>query len=161
MASTADRTMRPKPNRRANEGQSNEETDAEYYVLGGEHLGASIARRLRAAGHSVCFIDETHGPGELPGRRGDPLDVELLEDVGVSEASTVVAATPHDGRNLLIAQLARTRLGVSDVLVLVNHPDRHDPVVEVGHETVCATSVLSGEIVAGLDAAKDEADPRS
>lgn len=155
MPSTADRTMHPKLNGLTNEESSRDEADAEYYVLGGNHLGASVARRLQAAGHVVRFVDETHS-GELPGRRGNPQDVRLLEAAGLSEASTVIVVTPHDSRNLLIAQLVRTHFDVSEVLVLVNRPERHELAVDIGHRTVCATTALADEIIGGLDAANTD-----
>jgi len=123
---------------------------AEYYVLGGEHLGASIARRLREAGHSVSLVDETQDSTETPGLRGNPSDVQVLTDAGVSENATVVAATSRDRRNLLIAQLARVHFDVAETFVLVNTPERYDLVAEVGHEPICVTSVLSDAVVDDL-----------
>jgi len=55
-------------------------------------------------------------------------------------------ATPDDGRNLLVAQLVRTRFDVGGVFVLVHTPDRSDPVAEAGHEPICATSALADAV---------------
>jgi len=129
--------------------ESTSETDGEatHYVLGGGAVGAAVVRRLRNDDRRVELIDESYDDPELPGHRGDPADARVLEDAGVKEASTVVAATGSDARNLLIAQLVRCRFGVSDIVVRVNEPDRHDPLVAAGHEPVCATTALSEALV--------------
>jgi trk system potassium uptake protein TrkA len=119
------------------------ETPPDYCVLGGGHLGEAVTRRLQAAGHEVHLVDETRTPEDLPAERGDPADVDLLAAAGVGDASTVVVATPEDGRNLLVAQLVRAHFDVPEVLVLVNVPDRCDVVADVGHEPVCATAALT------------------
>jgi trk system potassium uptake protein TrkA len=126
------------------------ETDC--YVLGGNHLGVAVARRLGAAGHAVTLVDPDPDvdADDLPTVRGDPRDVAVLSDAGVTELSTVVVATPDDGRNLLLAQLVRTRFGVVDVSVVVHSPDRFDLVAEAGHEPICATTVLADAVADGL-----------
>jgi len=129
---------------------TSDEAPTEYYVLGGEHLGTSIARRLGEAGHSVRLVDETHDSTGVPGLRGNPGDVRILKEAGVSENATVIAATSRDRRNLLIAQLVRVHFDVDDTYVLVHAPDRYDLVAEVGHEPICVTTVLSDAVVDGL-----------
>lgn len=142
--------MRLKPNQFLGDESSSEE-EPEYCVLGGEHLGAEIARRLQAEGHSVSLVDERHDPAAVPGVQGRPEDARVLEDAGVPEASMVIVATSQDSRNLLIAQIVKVRFGVSEVLVLVNTPDQYDLVAEAGHEPICATTVLSDTVVDELE----------
>ena len=139
--------MRPKPNLSTREESSGEKAEAEYYVLGGGHVGASVAQRLQADGHAVSLVDESYDSSEIPGRKGDPANVRTLNEAGLSSASTVVVATHSDGRNLLIAQLARTRFDVSEVVVLANAPARLDILAEAGHEPVCVTTALSDTLV--------------
>ena len=148
--------MRLQPNRSASDEPSDESAVADSYVLGGEHLGASVARRLQARGHSVALVDETHEPGDVPGLQGDPGDIRVLEAAGVPDASMVIVTTPNDGRNLLIAQLVRAHFDVPEVLVLVNVPDRTDLVADVGHEPVCATTLLSDTIVDSVERTTSE-----
>ena len=127
-------------------------------VLGGEHLGESIVRRLQADGHSVGLVDEGHDSEVVPTNAGDPGDVRVLAEAGAADASVVVVATPRDSRNLLIAQLVRAHFGATDVFVLVNDPDRSDIVADVGHEPVCATTALSKAVVSDLEPAVSELD---
>jgi len=130
----------------------------EYVVLGGKHVGESIARRLRGDGHPVSLIDETHESDVVPTRSGDPGDVRVLEDAGVSADSVVIVATPRDGRNLLLAQIVRTHFDVTDVLVLVNDPERHDLVADTGHEPVCVATALSEAVASTLEPTVAELD---
>jgi trk system potassium uptake protein TrkA len=88
-------------------------------------------------------VSESYESPESSGLRGDPTDVLALEAAGVADASTVVVATRSDRRNLLIAQLVRTRFDVPRVVVLVNVPERLEPLAEAGHEPVCVTSALA------------------
>jgi trk system potassium uptake protein TrkA len=149
------RTMRTTVSRITGEESSNEDGRDDYYVLGGEHIGESIARDLQSDVHSVNLIDETHDPGEIPGLRGNPADIEVLKDAGLSDGSTVVVATPEDSQNLLIAQLVRTHFEVSDVLVFVNAPARFDIVADAGHEPVCVTTAVSDALVTALEPTQD------
>lgn len=143
--------MRLKPTQILGGESPNEETGLDYCVLGGEHLGAAIARRLQADGHTVCLVDERHDPEEVPGVQGKPEDVQVLEDAGVPDASTVIVATSQDSRNLLIAQVVKVHFDVEDVLVLVNTPDQYELVAEAGHEPICATTVLSDTVLDELE----------
>jgi trk system potassium uptake protein TrkA len=127
-------------------------------VLGGEQVGESIAQRLQADGYSVGLVDETLDSEVVPTNTGDPSDVRVLAEAGAARASAVVVATPRDSRNLLIAQLVRAHFDVTDVLVLVNSPDRSDLVADVGHEPVCATTALSEAVAADLEPTVSEPD---
>ena len=95
----------------------------------------------------VCVVDESYERSETPGFRGDPTDVRTLEAAGIGNASAVVVATDSDSRNLLIAQVVRTRFEVPKVVVLANDPDRLDTFTEAGHHSVCATAALSDALV--------------
>ena len=139
--------MRLKPTLFAESNAASEDVIADCYVLGGGRVAAFVARRLRSEGRTVSVVDEAHDPSEAPGVRGDPTDVATLNEAGVSEASTVIVATPSDNRNLLVAQLVRAYFDVPELLVLVNAPDRCDVLAAAGHRPVCATTALSEALV--------------
>lgn len=122
-------------------GAESTEPGAEYVVLGGGHVGAKVTSHLRAAGHAVTVVDETHDPADSSGVRGDPTDRQTLERAGITDAATVVVAMPRDRQSLLVA----------DVRVLVQSPDRCDLVADAGHEPICATTALSDAIVADVE----------
>lgn len=122
-------------------------TETAYYVLGGGHVGVAVARRLRDAGHAVCLVDEDYDHHDIPGYRGDPADVRVLEEAGLTDTSKVIAAAQADRRNLLVAGLVRAHFDVPRVLVLANSPSRATLFEGAGHEPVCATTVLSDALV--------------
>lgn len=130
---------------------------ATHYVLGGQQLGATVAHRLQAEGHSVSLIEASDGlceasdtPSGIDVTQGDPADIEVLAAAGVSDTSTVIVAAGSDRRNLLIAQLVSTRFDPERVLVLANAPSRLDPFAAAGHEPVCATTALSAALSEAL-----------
>lgn len=122
-------------------------TDADVYVLGDGVVGAEVTRRLLEDDHSVALIDGSSGPGEVPAYRADPTDLSALADAGLADASTVIVATSSDSRNLLAAQLIRSRFDVQRVLVVANDPGRVDVFADAGHDPVCATTALTDAIV--------------
>ena len=117
-------------------------TDVDVYVLGDGAVGAEVTRRLLEDDHSVALIDGSPGPGEFPANRVEPTDRLALAD-----ASTVIVATSSDSRNLLAAQLIRSRFDVERVLVVANDPARVDVFADAGHDPVCATTALTDAIV--------------
>jgi len=151
-------TIHPEPTRCTTTEPTIGDPPPEYFVLGGNHLGTAIARRLQAEGHAVALVDETHVPDDVPGLCGDPTDVEVLETARVEEASTVVVATSRDSRNLLVAQHLRSQFEVSEVIVLVHTPDRCETLADTGHEPVCVTSVLSNALLGPISTETREFD---
>jgi len=119
--------------------------EASHVVLGDTARGTVIAQRLRADGYPTAVVAETDEEG------ADAADVltdpAALADAGVDEASTVIVATRSDGRNLLVAQLARAHFDVPRLLVLANDPSRATALAEAGHEPVCVASAVSESVV--------------
>lgn len=127
-----------------------DEPDAEYAVLGDNHIGTAVARRLADLGHHVTVVSESTDTVDGRGVQGDPTDLETLARADVADASTVVVATRTDSQNLLVAQLVRTHFDVATVVVLTNEPDRIETVEKAGHDPVCATSAIADAIVDDL-----------
>jgi Trk K+ transport system NAD-binding subunit len=134
----------PTSQNRWSRGDQSPATDENsYYVLGGEHVGLAVARRLQAEGCPVTVVDESHEPGELPGIQGDPTDLQVLTEAGIGDTSTVVVATHSDRRNFLVAQLVRAHFDVPRTVVLTHDPDRFTLLAEAGHEPFCVSTALS------------------
>jgi trk system potassium uptake protein TrkA len=133
-------------------------SDTDCYVLGGGALGIAIARRLCEADRAVTLVGADTDIDDIRSLQGNPSTVDVLRDAGVTGAATVVVATPNDGRNLLVAQLVKTRFDVADVFVVVHAPDRSDLVAAAGHEPICATSVLADAVVTDVTPRLTEVD---
>jgi trk system potassium uptake protein TrkA len=157
-ATQTEETMPPNPTRYTTADSTRGDRPAEYVVLGDDHLGATIANRLHAEGREILLIHENRNPDSVPGLQGDPSDVAVMEVAGVDEASTVVVATSRDSRNFLIAQHLQSRFDVRETIVLVHTPDRCDLFADVGHEPICATSVLSEALLETIPTETQEFD---
>jgi trk system potassium uptake protein TrkA len=129
---------------------TNEEPPVDYVVLGGNHVGEAVAKRLQTAGSTVRVVTEVPRETTLPSVDGDPAKLSTLEDATVADAGTVIVATDTDARNLLVAQLVRANFDVPRVFVLTNQPDRVDSVDAAGHEPVCATTAIADAVVEEL-----------
>jgi len=128
-------------------GPDTTEPDAEYYVLGGNHVGEAVASRLHASGHDVVVVTDAPTATDLRTMAGDPTDLSTLSALGLSDAATVLVATNSDARNLLVAQLVRTQFDVPRTVVLTNDPEQMDAVKAAGHEPICATSAIADALV--------------
>lgn len=119
------------------------EKGPKYVVLGGGPIGSSIARELQADEYSVHLVDDSRKPADIPGQEGDPTDLLTLQEANLTEDSTVIVATDSDRRNLLVAQLVQANFTAHRIIVLTNHPERHDLIEEAGHESISAAKVIS------------------
>jgi trk system potassium uptake protein TrkA len=116
-------------------------------VVGCGRVGSAVALRLREGGWEVAVIDER---SEAFSRLGDgfagitveghALDIATLVAAGIERAEAVVVATNGDNTNVVCAQIAQKRYGVSCVVVRVLDPARAALYAELGMRTVCPTS---------------------
>ncbi len=100
-------------------------------IFGCGRTGAALARMLSANGDEVTVIErepehlarlgQNHGCRVLI---GDGLDDDVLLDAGIRDADAFIATTRGDNTNLMAAQLAQVRYGVSMVCAKVNDPER-------------------------------------
>lgn len=120
-------------------------TDGSAFVVGGGRVGQRVANELTEAGETVTFVDRsppTDPPPEQRVETVDTLDGAALDAVGFGDATAVLVLEPDDATNLLVAQLARSRFDVDNVLVRVNDPERVPAFDDVAVETVEATEAL-------------------
>ncbi len=138
-------------------------------IVGAGRVGSSVAKKALAAGHEVSVLDEdplsherldANQPTswEDAGGRftvGTALEMDALLEAGIEQADTFIASTNGDNTNLVIAQIARRRFGVSRVIARVLDPARAAWYAEQGLETICPTQYAISEFdkVLGLEAA--------
>lgn len=108
-------------------------------IISGGRQGRNIADRLlakdeyrlvfRSAEHQVTFIEEDENlcrelehRYNVPIFQGDGTKKELLEQVGLDNIDVAVAASNDDGRNVITALQAK-RLGMTQVIAIVQDPD--------------------------------------
>ncbi|HEY8030030.1 MAG TPA: TrkA family potassium uptake protein [Gaiellaceae bacterium] len=120
-------------------------------VAGGGKVGANVARSLIRLGHEVTLIEQERDRFERledefehQVHRGDGTELHVLERAGIARPPDIVLAlTGDDEDNLVIAQLAREKYGVEQVIARVNDPrnQAHFDLLGIS-PTVCATSSI-------------------
>ena len=122
-------------------------------IVGCGRVGSAIARSMLSQGHEVSVLDEDPEAIALLERNlgrawedeggqftvGTAIEIDALEAAGINGADAFVAATDGDNTNLVIAQIAKRRYGISRVVVRVLDPLRADWYAEQGLLTVCPT----------------------
>jgi trk system potassium uptake protein TrkA len=99
-------------------------------IVGGGQVGSYLASLLIKEGHQVKVVEMRPKQlkalqHDLPSDRivvGEFTDPSVLEQAGIHQADVVVALTPTDEGNLVIATLARFEFGVSRVIARANNP---------------------------------------
>lgn len=108
-------------------------------IVDGGKQGQNIANRLlakdefrlvfRKAEHQLTFIEEDdvrckelEHRYNVPIYQGDGTKKELLEQVGIDNIDVAIAASNDDGRNVIVALQAR-RMGIAQVIAIVQDPD--------------------------------------
>jgi trk system potassium uptake protein TrkA len=116
-------------------------------VIGCGRVGSSCAKALLAEGWDVTAIDEKEEALQRLGESwtggfvvGHGMDLELLQKAGIEDADAVIVATDGDNTNLVVAQIAKKRFGVSNVVVRVLDPARATFYDTQGLRTICPTS---------------------
>ena len=125
-------------------------------VFGGGAEGRSIAERLAESDREVFFYDEA--PAVLR-RTNDAVttgqvmlnDVDSLACTAATEASVVVVAGQTDRRNLLLAQLLRTTIGVTDVVIRVNETANADAFANIDLELVAEDDDVAAAISSAVE----------
>jgi trk system potassium uptake protein TrkA len=103
----------------------------------------------------VIDVDERSFEGlspEYSGFRivGDATEAAVLRQAGVGTSSAVVAATPDDSVNLMIAQVAKLVLGADRVVARVSDPARRAVYHGLEIETVCPATLAVDAVAAYL-----------
>jgi trk system potassium uptake protein TrkA len=115
-------------------------------VIGCGRVGSTVAVQLAQDGWDVVAVDEKE---EALGRLGEDwrggfivghgMDVDVLLEAGIENANAVVVATNGDNTNLVVAQVAKERFGVSCVVARILDPARAKFYSQQGVRIVCPT----------------------
>lgn len=132
-------------------------------ILGCGRVGARLATELDREGHSVSIIDMRPESfrrlgSEYGGRTilGTGIDEDVLRAAGIEDADCYVSVTNGDNTNIMTAQMAKYIFGVSRVICRIYDPIREESYREIGLDTVCPTTIISGEIERRLQATEAE-----
>jgi NhaP-type Na+/H+ or K+/H+ antiporter len=119
--------------------------------VGANPLAAALAGALRRRGRTVAVVDAV-GDKLEPLRqkgiltvRGDARDAATFESAGVERDTELLALTTNDELNLLVADLAREKFGITHPVVALRHPPE-----DLGRRGHAWTDLLGGR---GVDLA--------
>ncbi len=126
-------------------------------IVGSGRVGAVLAEAYDAAGHEVVIVDLSARafdrlPPEFRGNavRGDGTDEDTLRRAGASDADIFLALTEGDNRNVMAAQVATEKLGISRVVAKINDPVRAAAYADLGIAAICRTTMQADAISAYL-----------
>lgn len=136
-------------------------------VVGAGRVGSTLAKWALAEGHEVSVLDEDplsherldnelEGTWEEAGGRftvGTALELDAVTEAGIADADAFIASTDGDNTNLVVAQIARQRFGIDNVIVRVLDPRRAEWYAEQGLLTVCPTAVAIEQLQQAVVAA--------
>lgn len=126
-------------------------------IVGCGRVGALLADRLDATGHSVSIIDQdpqafrrlgSHFSGATV--KGIGFDRETLEQAGVERARAFAAVSSGDNTNILAARVARETYGVEHVVARIYDPRRAEVYQRLGIPTVATVSWTAGQVMRRL-----------
>ncbi|GAB4330778.1 MAG: cation:proton antiporter [Dehalococcoidia bacterium] len=121
-------------------------------VAGAGEVGRRTAALLMGAGEPVRLID-VDGEAAVKAREegldvliGDISDVEVLRRAGVGDAKAFILTTRDDARNLLAAQLARSRLGCEAIYARVNETQNVEAFQSIGVTVVSQAEAVAAQM---------------
>ncbi len=99
-------------------------------IVGGGRTGAQLARVLLMQDHEVRLVENrkevlSRIHHELPTEviiEGNPIDPNVLEEAGISQADVAVACSSSDEVNLVFCYLARKHYNLRRTIARVNNP---------------------------------------
>lgn len=122
-------------------------------VMGCGRVGAGLAGRLDAEGHSVCVIDKNPKARYalskgFSGRFlvGIGFSRRVLEEAGVERADAFMAVTSGDNSNIVGARTAKEDFRVPKVVARIYDPRRADIYRELGIATVASVRWTTNEV---------------
>ena len=121
-------------------------------VAGAGEVGRRVATLLAGSGEPVLVV-ETDDAAVVRAREeglevlvGDISDAAVLEQVRLDEAKALLLATPDDARNLLAAQLARSKFNFESVYVRVNDVANLEAFQKLGVVPVSQSEAVASEL---------------
>lgn len=130
------------------------EKKEEYVVIiGCGRLGSKIANELSAQGKNVQVIDlHSTSFNRLDSNFGglntvgDAMDLDVLKEAKIEDASAILIFTNDDNVNHIIAQMARVVFGVENVVLRFNDPEKSCVLEKSNMHILCPALLSSKEI---------------
>lgn len=119
----------------------------EILIIGGGGVGRALAERFAKRGENVVIIDNKEDNCKkamklgIKAVHGDAEDAATLKKAGIEHSKYLVATTDQDNTNLLVCQIAKTKFGFTeDMLVArVNKPENLQAFRDLGIKSISPT----------------------
>lgn len=116
----------------------------DYSIIAGcGRLGANLACALYDRGTNVLIIDSNEEAfGKLSPSFGgltyvgDAMEIFVLDEADIKNATVVAAVTNNDNTNILIAQLAKELFHLPHVIARLHDPEKECVYRELGIDTI-------------------------
>jgi trk system potassium uptake protein TrkA len=112
-------------------------------IVGCGRLGSHLANELSLGGDSLVVIDKWEGAFSKLDEsfsgftiEADATELEEMHKAKVDQADVFVAVTNDDNTNIMLAQMAKSILGVEKVIARLFDPSRQRTYEELGVETI-------------------------
>lgn len=139
------------------------EKDESVIIIGCGRLGRSLAYAMSGQGQDVTVIDRDENalkrlPSSYRGSvlNGDGTDTDILELAGIRNACSLIAATSDEAANIMIAQIARQRYQIKNVLAYIDDISKTISCQGMNIITVCPTVLSVNEAQRVLFNVKEE-----
>ena len=117
-------------------------------IVGCTAVGITLATDLCKNGYEVAVIDSDQKlfcdlPSFFKGVTvtGAAMDVEVLQNAGISECDAFVAVSDDDNLNIVASQLAKDMFKVPNVIARIADPVREKVFQNAGLKTICPTNI--------------------
>jgi len=119
----------------------------EILIVGGGGVGRTLAERFLKRGENVVIVDNNEENCKKAAKLGikavlgDAEDAATLKKAGIEQSKYLVATTDQDNTNLLVCQIAKTKFGFTeDMLVArVNKPENLQAFRDLGIKSISPT----------------------
>ena len=122
-------------------------------IVGCTKVGIILASELCRTGHYVAVVDRNAKRFcELPSFfhgvtvEGVALDFSVLEKAGIMECDALAAVTDDDNLNIVVAQLAKEKYKIPNVVTRISDPVRERVYQNSDLMTICPTNIESAGI---------------
>ncbi|MDY6766122.1 MAG: NAD-binding protein [Candidatus Nanohaloarchaea archaeon] len=128
-----------------------------YVILVGVN---TVSRKLiqeLSTSHDLVVVEEdeeaaerTYSDSAATVVNGDPTQLSILEDAGISRADVLVTTLEDDNRNMVVSMVGK-KYGVPQVVTRLENPDYQDIYDILDVETIGYTDIVYGEFISAIE----------
>lgn len=119
-------------------------TKTNVVIIGCGRLGSSIAGQLSSQDRNVVVVDIDESAFRKLGASyggltvaGDGSDTDILDSIGIREATVLAAVTDKDDTNIMVAQIAKHVFGVKTVIARIRDESKKIVLQDMDVKTIC------------------------